>query len=157
MASGTTFVRLFKKFTPSLNHSLYIDLNSWVFKQLQMEANCWNRRGNTGSSKYIHFLEERLAILKIKRWAYLRKAVVARSFIFYWKLNPAIAFYRITLLQNMCLNKIPTTKIYWNFYVSFSLLFVNIFFTANCIITCHILDMFSTVFFESDNCLLPDN
>lgn len=32
--SGTTFGRFFKKFTPSLNHSLFIDLNSWFFEQV---------------------------------------------------------------------------------------------------------------------------
>jgi hypothetical protein len=37
VASGTTFGRFFKKFTPSLNHRLFIDLNSWFFEQLQFD------------------------------------------------------------------------------------------------------------------------
>jgi hypothetical protein len=37
MASETTFGRFFKKFTPSLNHSLFIDLNSWFFEQVQFD------------------------------------------------------------------------------------------------------------------------
>ena len=37
VASGTTFGRFFKKFTPSLNHSLFIELNSWFFEQLQFD------------------------------------------------------------------------------------------------------------------------
>jgi hypothetical protein len=37
VASGTTFGRFFKKFTPSLNHTLFIELNSWFFEQLQFD------------------------------------------------------------------------------------------------------------------------
>ena len=37
VASGTTFGRFFKKFSPSLNHSLFIELNSWFFEQLQFD------------------------------------------------------------------------------------------------------------------------
>jgi DNA-directed RNA polymerase subunit N (RpoN/RPB10) len=37
VASGTTFGRFFKKFTPSLHHSLFIDLNSWFFEQLEFD------------------------------------------------------------------------------------------------------------------------
>jgi hypothetical protein len=36
-ASGTTFGRFFKKFTPSLNHSLFIELNNWFFEQLHFD------------------------------------------------------------------------------------------------------------------------
>lgn len=35
--SGTTYGRFFKKFTPSLNHSVFIELNSWFFEQLQFD------------------------------------------------------------------------------------------------------------------------
>lgn len=35
--SGTTYGRFFKKFTPSLNHSVFIKLNSWFFEQLQFD------------------------------------------------------------------------------------------------------------------------
>ena len=31
VASGTAFGRFFKKFTPSLNHCVFIELNSWFF------------------------------------------------------------------------------------------------------------------------------
>jgi len=34
VASGTTFIRFFKKFTPSMNHRVFIDLYSWFFEQL---------------------------------------------------------------------------------------------------------------------------
>jgi hypothetical protein len=37
VASGTTFGRFFKKFTPSMHHSLFIDLYSWFFDQLQFD------------------------------------------------------------------------------------------------------------------------
>lgn len=37
VASGTTFGRFFKKFTPSLNHSVFIELYSWFFEQLQFD------------------------------------------------------------------------------------------------------------------------
>ena len=37
VASGTTFGRFFKKFTPSLNHCVFIELNSWFFEQLQFD------------------------------------------------------------------------------------------------------------------------
>ena len=37
VASGTTFGRFFKKFTPSLNHSVFIELNSWFFDQLHFD------------------------------------------------------------------------------------------------------------------------
>jgi hypothetical protein len=37
VASGTTFGRFCKNFTPSLNHSLFIELNSWFFEQLQFD------------------------------------------------------------------------------------------------------------------------
>ena len=37
VASGTTFGRFFKKFTPSLHQSLFIELNSWFFEQLQFD------------------------------------------------------------------------------------------------------------------------
>jgi len=37
VASGTTFGRFFKKFTPSLNHFVFIELNSWFFEQLQFD------------------------------------------------------------------------------------------------------------------------
>ena len=37
VASGTTFGRFFKKFTPSLNHAVFIELNSWFFEQLQFD------------------------------------------------------------------------------------------------------------------------
>ena len=35
--SGTTYGRFFKKFTPSLNHSVFIGLYSWFFEQLQFD------------------------------------------------------------------------------------------------------------------------
>ena len=35
--SGTTFGRFFKKFTPSMNHQLFIDLYSWFFEQLTFD------------------------------------------------------------------------------------------------------------------------
>lgn len=35
--SGTTYGRFFKKFSPSLNHSTFIDLYSWFFQQLQFD------------------------------------------------------------------------------------------------------------------------
>lgn len=34
VASGTTFGRFFKKFTPSLNHAVFIALYTWFFEQL---------------------------------------------------------------------------------------------------------------------------
>jgi hypothetical protein len=37
VASGTTFGRFFKKFTPSLNHSVFLELNSWFFEQIQFD------------------------------------------------------------------------------------------------------------------------
>jgi hypothetical protein len=37
VASGTTFGRFFKKFTPSLNHHLFIELNSWFFESLHFD------------------------------------------------------------------------------------------------------------------------
>jgi hypothetical protein len=37
VASGTTFGRFFKKFTPSLNHHVFIELYSWFFEQLQFD------------------------------------------------------------------------------------------------------------------------
>ncbi|WP_367890817.1 transposase [Ferruginibacter sp.] len=37
IVSGTTFGRFFKKFTPSLNHSVFIELNSWFFDQVQFD------------------------------------------------------------------------------------------------------------------------
>jgi len=37
VASGTTYGRFFKKFTPSLNHSVFIGLYSWFFEQLQFD------------------------------------------------------------------------------------------------------------------------
>jgi len=37
VASGTTFGRFFKKFTPSLNHCLFIELNKWFFDLLQFD------------------------------------------------------------------------------------------------------------------------
>ena len=35
--SGTTFGRFFKKFTPSMNHQLFIELYSWFFEQLSFD------------------------------------------------------------------------------------------------------------------------
>lgn len=35
--SGTTYGRFFKKFTPSLNHRIFIELNSWFFEQLKFD------------------------------------------------------------------------------------------------------------------------
>lgn len=35
--SGTTYARFFKKFTPSLNHQVFIELYSWFFDQLQFD------------------------------------------------------------------------------------------------------------------------
>jgi DNA-directed RNA polymerase subunit N (RpoN/RPB10) len=37
VASATTFGRFFKKFTPSMNHQLFIELYSWWFEQLQFD------------------------------------------------------------------------------------------------------------------------
>jgi DDE family transposase len=37
VASGTTFGRFFKKFTPSLNHSVFTELYEWFFEQLQFD------------------------------------------------------------------------------------------------------------------------
>jgi hypothetical protein len=37
VASGTTFGRFFKKFTPSMNHHVFIELYSWFFEQLQFD------------------------------------------------------------------------------------------------------------------------
>ena len=37
VASGTTYGRFFKKFTPSLNNSVFIELNSWFFEQVQFD------------------------------------------------------------------------------------------------------------------------
>jgi hypothetical protein len=37
VASGTTFGRFFKKFTPSMNHAIFIELYSWFFEQLQFD------------------------------------------------------------------------------------------------------------------------
>lgn len=37
VASGTTFGRFFKKFTPSMNHHLFIALYSWFFEQLTFD------------------------------------------------------------------------------------------------------------------------
>ena len=37
VGSGTTFGRFFKKFTASLNHSIFIELNRWFFEQLQFD------------------------------------------------------------------------------------------------------------------------
>ncbi|MBC7507350.1 MAG: hypothetical protein H7320_01155 [Ferruginibacter sp.] len=37
VASGITFKRFFKKFTQSLNHSVFIELKSWFFEQLQLD------------------------------------------------------------------------------------------------------------------------
>jgi hypothetical protein len=37
VASGTTFGRFFKKFTPSLNHSVFTELYAWFFEQLQFD------------------------------------------------------------------------------------------------------------------------
>ena len=37
VASGTTFGRFFKKFTPSLNHSVFTELYEWFFDQLQFD------------------------------------------------------------------------------------------------------------------------
>jgi Transposase DDE domain group 1 len=35
--SGTTYGRFFKKFTPSMNHQIFIDLYSWFFDQLHFD------------------------------------------------------------------------------------------------------------------------
>ncbi len=35
VASATTFGRFFKKFTPSMNHHIFIELYSWFFEQIQ--------------------------------------------------------------------------------------------------------------------------
>lgn len=37
VASGTTYGRFFKKFTPSHHHSVFIGLYSWFFEQLQFD------------------------------------------------------------------------------------------------------------------------
>jgi hypothetical protein len=37
VASGTTFIRFFKKFTPSMNHRIFIELYSWFFEQLTFD------------------------------------------------------------------------------------------------------------------------
>jgi hypothetical protein len=37
VASGTTFGRFFKKFTPSINHHLFLDLYGWFFEQVQFD------------------------------------------------------------------------------------------------------------------------
>jgi hypothetical protein len=37
VASGTTFGRFFKKFTPSMNHQLFLDLYSWFFEQIHFD------------------------------------------------------------------------------------------------------------------------
>lgn len=37
VASGTTFGRFFKKFTPSMNHQIFIELYSWFFEQIQFD------------------------------------------------------------------------------------------------------------------------
>jgi len=37
VASGTTFGRFFKKFTPSMNHRIFIDLYRWFFEQLHFD------------------------------------------------------------------------------------------------------------------------
>jgi len=37
VASGTTFGRFFKKFTPSMNHRVFIELYSWFFEQLTFD------------------------------------------------------------------------------------------------------------------------
>ena len=37
VASGTTFGRFFKKFTPSMNHQILIELYSWFFEQIQFD------------------------------------------------------------------------------------------------------------------------
>jgi hypothetical protein len=37
VASATTFGRFFKKFTPSMNHQLFIDLYSWFFEQIRFD------------------------------------------------------------------------------------------------------------------------
>jgi len=37
VASGTTYGRFFKKFTPSMNHHLFIELYSWFFEQLTFD------------------------------------------------------------------------------------------------------------------------
>jgi hypothetical protein len=36
-ASGTTFGRFFKKFTPSMNHQIFIELYTWFFEQIQFD------------------------------------------------------------------------------------------------------------------------
>src|SRR4051794_6273283 len=35
VASDTTFGRFFKKFTPSMNHQIFLDLYSWFFEQVR--------------------------------------------------------------------------------------------------------------------------
>lgn len=37
VASGTTFGRFFKKFTPSMNHKMFIEIYSWFFEQLKFD------------------------------------------------------------------------------------------------------------------------
>jgi hypothetical protein len=37
VASGTTFGRFFKKFPPSMNYEIFIDLYSWFFEQIQFD------------------------------------------------------------------------------------------------------------------------
>ena len=37
VASGTTYGRFFKKFTPSLNHALFVDLYQWFFEQIKFD------------------------------------------------------------------------------------------------------------------------
>ena len=37
VASGTTFGRFFNKFTPSINHRIFIELYSWFFEQLNFD------------------------------------------------------------------------------------------------------------------------
>ncbi len=37
VALGTTFGRFFKKFTPSMNHRIFIEFYTWFFEQLQFD------------------------------------------------------------------------------------------------------------------------
>lgn len=50
VASGTTFDRFFKKFTPSMNHEIFIELYSWFFEQLKFDNYTLEARQGQSSS-----------------------------------------------------------------------------------------------------------
>lgn len=56
--SGTTYGRFFKKFTPSMHHQFFTELNQWFFEQIQIDnytldidSSVITRYGNQKGSK----------------------------------------------------------------------------------------------------------